>query len=203
MNMLGISRKFAMKSDTRIILASGSPRRADLLKGMIADFDIVPAKVDEPIPSWEVSQAPEAWVESLAYLKAAEVAQAHPHAIIIAADTVCVHSGRIIGKPKCVDHARHILTHYFAGKGRVITGLAVVSYSECRKVITHDITELEMRAMTSEELEGYLVAGTWEGKAGAYAYQEGGDKFVKEIKGSESNVVGLPLEILQEVLNIF
>ena len=184
-------------------MASGSPRRAGLLKSIVSDFDIVPAKVEEPVPTWEVSQAPEVWVESLAYLKAAEVAQAHPHAVIIAADTVCVHSGRIIGKPKCVDHARHILTHYFAGKGKVITGLAVVSHSEDHKVITHDVTELEMRAMTGDELDAYLEAGTWEGKAGAYAYQEGGDKFVKDIKGSESNVVGLPLEILEELLDDF
>ena len=192
-----------MKPDARIILASGSPRRELLLKEIVSDFDIVPAKLEEPVPLWEVSQAPEMWVESLAYLKAAEVAQAHPHAIIIAADTVCVHSGRIIGKPKCVDHARHILTNYFAGTGKVITGLAIVNAAEGKKVVTHDVTELEMRAMTAEELEDYLAAGRWEGKAGAYAYQEGGDKFVKQINGSESNVVGLPLELLGGILKSF
>ncbi len=192
-----------MKSDVRIILASGSPRRAGLLKEIISDFDIVPANVEEPVPGWEVSQAPEVWVESLAYLKAAEVAQAHPHAVIIAADTVCVHSGRIIGKPKCVDHAKHILTHYFSGASKVITGLAIVSPSKGHKVITHDVTELDMRAMTNEELDAYLESGAWEGKAGAYAYQEGGDKFVDNIIGSESNVVGLPLELLRELLESF
>lgn len=183
-----------------IILASGSPRRRDLLKEVFSDFVVVPPQVVEPTPTTDICRAAHLWVEALAYLKAAEIAQSHPESLIIAADTVCLHSGRIIGKPADISQARHILTHFFAGTSKVVTGLAVLLPCRNTKVVTHAVTELDLRPMTNTELEDYLNSGLWQGKAGAYAYQEGGDKFVKKITGSESNVVGLPLELLREVL---
>ncbi len=189
-----------MNNKKTIVLASGSPRREELLVQIFDDFEIVPARLNEPSPCWQTSRAPELWVESLAYLKAAEVAQAYPSAVIIAADTVCVHNGKIIGKPADIDDARNILTNHFAGPNYVITGLAVLAPAGNIKIIDHAVTELDMRAMTDIELEEYLDSGIWQGKAGAYAYQSGGDKFVKQIKGSESNVVGLPMELLTDIL---
>lgn len=181
----------------RIILASGSPRREQLLRELVDDFEIIPARIDEP--SYDGSAlCPEVWVESLAYLKAAEVAQRNADALIIAADTICLHSGRIIGKPDDMEHARDILTNYFAGVVRVITGIAILKPDKGIRIIDHVVTELTMRAMTERELKEYLASGTWQGKAGAYAYQEGGDKFVEKIQGSETNVVGLPVEWLKE-----
>ncbi len=185
---------------TGIILASGSPRRQGLLAELGAEFTVIVPELAEPaLPDMECKAA-DIWVESLAYLKAAQVAQSHPEQVIIAADTVCVHSGRIIGKPENREDARNILTNYFAGNCQVITGLAVLWPDKKLRHITHAVTELEMRAMTPAELNEYLASGLWEGKAGAYAYQEGGDRFVLSRKGSESNIVGLPLELLREIL---
>ncbi len=184
----------------RVILASGSPRREQLLRELVEKFEIIPAQVDEP-GYYGQALCPELWVESLAYLKAAEVAQGNPAALIIAADTICAHSGKIIGKPNDEAHARYILTNYFAGVGRVITGVTILKPDEGVRIVDHVVTELTMRAMTECEREEYLASGTWQGKAGAYAYQEGGDRFVETINGSESNVVGLPVEWLQEKLH--
>ncbi|MBN2063656.1 MAG: septum formation protein Maf [Sedimentisphaerales bacterium] len=185
---------------TGIILASGSPRRRGLLAELVAEFTVIVPELTEPVLPDMECQAADIWVESLAYLKAAQVAQSHAEQVVIAADTVCVHSGRIIGKPEDQEHARKILTDHFAGNCQVITGLAVLWPAKRLRLITHAITELEMRAMTASELEQYLASGLWEGKAGAYAYQEGGDRFVISRKGSESNIVGLPLELLGDIL---
>ncbi|MCP4707701.1 MAG: Maf-like protein, partial [Planctomycetes bacterium] len=89
----------------------------------------------------------------------------------------------------------------FGGKNDVITGIALLHPGRIERIITHVRTTLTMRPMTGTELEAYLDSGAWRGKAGAYALQEGGDKFVLSAKGSESNVVGLPLEKLDEILS--
>ena len=96
-----------------------------------------------------------------------------------------------------------MLSTMFAGRSDVITGLSVLCPGQSRRVITHVTTVLMMRAMSERELDEYLASGAWEGKAGAYALQEGGDKFVESLEGSVSNVVGLPLERLEDILREF
>lgn len=117
------------------------------------------------------------------------------------ADTVVAHGPEIIGKPKDQADARRILTTQFAGRNDVITGVAVLYPPDHRRMITHVITTIMMQAMTESELEEYMAGGAWQGKAGAYALQEGGDKFVLSMDGSESNVVGLPMEKLTEIFS--
>jgi len=189
----------AVQLSGRLILASASPRRRELLRGAGYEFDVVPPPVHEPVaPAHSI--APGFWAEALAYFKARSVAESHPEAIVVGADTVVTHGGRMIGKPKDVADARRILSSMFAGRNEVITGLAVVYPPNASRIITHVTTVLTMRAMRREELEEYLAGGAWRGKAGAYALQEGGDRFVESIVGSESNVVGLPMEKLEEIL---
>ncbi|OQA10841.1 MAG: Septum formation protein Maf [Firmicutes bacterium ADurb.Bin373] len=183
-----------------MILASGSPRRAELLRTAGYDFEVVIPPYTEPAgpPRWTFAAA--AWAEALAYFKARSVGQLHPETVIIGADTVVVHEDRIIGKARDEQDARRILSTLFAGRSEVITGLTVLSLDQNRRIITHETTSLIMRPMNPDELEDYLRSGAWRDKAGAYALQEGGDKFLQSMEGSESNVVGLPMERLKNIL---
>ncbi len=188
-------------NDYPLILASGSPRRQQLLRDGGYEFEVVEPRYEEPeLPSGSV--LPTAWAEALAYYKARGVAYDRSEAVVIGADTIVVNGGQIIGKPRDEEHAREILTNQFVGRNEVITGLAVILPGQRGRIITHVQTVLMMRAMTGQELGDYLAAGTWQGKAGAYAYQEGGDNFVESIEGSESNVVGLPMEKLGEIFGL-
>jgi septum formation protein len=184
-----------------LILASASPRRRQFLRDAGYDFEVVPPPIEEPAePPVGIESA--VWVETLAYLKARSVFELHPNALVIGADTVVTYENQIIGKPADLAHARRILTTQFGGKNDVITGLAVLHPGRFGCIITHVTTTLIMRPMTATELEEYLAGGAWRGKAGAYALQEGGDKFVQAAHGSESNVVGLPMEKLREILSL-
>ncbi len=186
-----------------LILASASPRRCQLLQTADYEFTVSPPMLDEPaVPSMPVVAAA-AWAEAMAYFKARSVALNNPEAIIIGADTIVNHNGTIIGKAKDETDARRILTTVFAGTSEVITGLVVLCPRQEKRVITHEKTTIVMRPMTEQELEDYIAADTWRDKAGAYALQEGHDRFLKSMDGSESNVVGLPMEKLKMVLAMF
>ena len=184
-----------------LILASASPRREQLLRQAGYDFTVVPPTVEEPLPNQSNAHAAPMWAEALAYLKACSVAQNHPRAIIIGADTLVTHSDNIIGKPKDQADARRILSTMFGGRNQVITGLALLCPALDRRIITHVSTTIVMRPMDQCELDRYIASGAWRDKAGAYALQQGGDKFVQTINGSQSNIVGLPIEKLTELLS--
>ncbi len=187
------------KTKYPIILASASPRRQQLMNEAGYEFTVIPATITEPSIHMRGAKAATYWAEALAYLKACSVACEYPEATVIGADTLVTYRDVLIGKPVDVNDARRILTDMFAGRNDVITGLAILCPAANKRVITHVTTTLIMRAMTNEELDDYLRSGAWRDKAGAYAYQEGGDKFVEQITGSESNVVGLPMEKLDEI----
>lgn len=184
-----------------LILASSSARRRSLLIEWGYDFKVVAPDITEPPATKGKALTPASWVEATAYNKAYVVAVDHPDTIVVGADTVVVHGEEVIGKPKDEADARRILTKQFAGRNEVITGVAVLYPPDRRRIITHVVTTIMMRAMTEAELEAYMVGGAWEDKAGAYALQEGGDKFVLSMDGSESNVVGLPMEKLEEIFS--
>lgn len=186
-----------------LILASTSPRRQQLLEQLGYKFTIIPPPFYEPVFSPSPAKTAIAWAQALAYFKARAIAQTNPEAIVIGADTIVTHNGTIIGKARDEQHARQILTTMFGGRNDVITGLAVLCPAQNQRIITHEVSTLVMRSMTQPEVDQYLASGAWRGKAGAYALQEGGDKFVQSIEGSESNIVGLPQEKLREVLSFF
>jgi len=173
-----------------IVLASASPRRADLLRqiGIVPDR-VIPANIDETPLNGEL---PRKLVERLSVEKVFKVFKENPGVFVLAADTVVACGRRILSKAGTLEQARIFLNLLSGRRHKVIGGLAIVSpegklYK--RVVETHVI----FKHLSLEELELYLQSGEWEDKAGAYAIQGLGSKFIRSINGSYSNVVGLPL----------
>jgi len=193
----------AAKTSTRpIILASQSPRRAALLAEAGVAFEAVPPKHDEPdVSLWKFS--PPEFAQSASYFKARSVADDYPDRVILAADTVVSVGGTLLGKPADRDDARRILSILSGTRHQVITGVTLYEPGSGRRLIEHAVTHVTMRPMSAEELEAYLDSGEWEGKAGAYGIQDHADAFVEKTEGSFTNVVGLPIELLREMLAAF
>ena len=189
-----------MNNRLKLILASNSPRRRELLRQAGYRFEVRPP----PIEDRGVTGAPSpgALVESLAYLKAMASVDAHRMAegLVLAADTVVVLAGRIIGKPADEADARRILSELSGSEHRVLTGMALVDVAERHRLLAHDATRIRMRRITPAEIDTYVASGEAMGKAGAYALQETGDRYVEAIEGSLTNVVGLPMELLERMI---
>ena len=182
------------------ILASNSPRRQELLRQAGYRFIVRPPPIDDRGVSAIVS--PGAHAESLAYMKAMASIKGHGlrDGLVLAADTLVELAGRIIGKPRDEADARRILSELSGSQHRVITGLALVDVAAGRRLLAHEVTGIRMRRMSPEEIDAYVAGGEAMGKAGAYALQETGDRFVEKIDGSLTNVVGLPMELLERML---
>ena len=160
---------------------------------------MVVAHVDESVfPS--VGRDPCEYAEFLALQKARNVAPRYPDRIVIGADTIVDADGEIIGKPVDATDAERITRKLFGAPHRVITGLAILRWKDNVEVVRSDVTTVYPRPMTSEQIARHIAGGSWEGKAGAYAIQETGDEFVDRIEGSFTNVIGLPMELLQNLL---
>lgn len=186
-------------SAMRIVLASASARRKDLLTQAGYAFDVVPSNVDEEAFSAD-GRSPVQYAEVLALAKARGVAAQHPNRIVLGADTIVDCEGEIIGKPADERDAERITRKLFSRPHEVITGLALVRLADGVEIVRSDVTTVYPRTLSDEQIAGHLVGRTWEGKAGAYAIQETGDEFVERIEGSFTNVVGLPMELLEQAL---
>ncbi len=193
----------AVKLKHRLILASASPRRRELLTEAGYEFEVVPSRIPEPVLPETHGVSAAVWAEALAYFKARSVAERHSDAVILGADTVVSYDNRIIGKAADENEARQVLTEMFGGCNDVITGVALLGPDLKTRIITHVCTTLPMHPMNPADVEAYIQSGAWRDKAGAYAIQEGGDRFVEKIEGSHSNIVGLPMEKVQELLGYF
>ena len=181
-----------------MVLASSSPRRRDLLADAGLDFEVQDPAVEEPA-HLSAGLSPAAYAESLAYFKARSVAESRPGDRVLGADTVVALDGRILGKPDDADDARRMLRDLSRNRHAVVTGLALIGPGE-KRTLAADTTWVTMRPMTDEEIGDYIASGEWQGKAGAYAIQESADRFVTGLDGSFSNVVGLPMELLRQLL---
>jgi septum formation protein len=137
--------------------------------------------------------------EALAYFKARGVLDRGVEGPVLAADTVVAVEGEVLGKPVDEADARRMLQTLSGTRHEVITGVAVIWGPEKRRIGSAR-TYVTMRRLTPQELEGYIAGMEWVGKAGAYAIQETADRFVERVEGSFSNVVGLPLELVKEML---
>ena len=184
----------------RLILASNSPRRIVLLKSLGYHFDIVRHDIEECILG---DVLPMELVQNLAFLKATDVARRVSNAIIISADTVIVHKKSILGKPKDVSDAKRILSMLSDSEHDVISGVCVMEMPSRKKMLRIERTHIKMKNIKDEEIDRYILTGEPMDKAGAYAIQGEGGKFIEKIDGSYSNAVGLPLELLQEMLSHF
>lgn len=186
----------------KLILASKSPRRAQLLRQAGYEFSVVEAPVAEP--SVEQAHLPPAMqAEALSYFKAKAAATVCGDGVILAADTVVALGDRVFGKPEDADDARRILGALAGTTHHVITGVTVFEPATGRRKITHDATCVRMRELTDSQLSQYIAGGNWQGKAGAYGIQDRDDPFVERLQGSFSNVVGLPLELVGKLLAQF
>lgn len=183
-----------------IILASNSPRRRELLRQIGLTFTTDPAHVDESVLPGEL---PKAYAVRVAIEKARVAADRSRAGIVIAADTIVVLGDTILGKPADRDDARRMLEMLSGRMHRVITGLAVVDIKSEKKLARTAITKVWFRKLTSEEIASYVATGEPLDKAGAYGIQEKGSLLIKKIEGCYSNVVGLPLSLLGEMLRFF
>ncbi len=175
---------------TRLVLASGSPRRRDLLALIgIAPDAIDPADIDE---TPRKSELPAPHAVRLATEKAAVVAARHPDAVVLAADTVVACGRRILPKTEDEAAARHCLELLSGRRHRVHTGVCVIDGNgrvRSRRVETAVV----FKRLSPAEIDAYIASGEWHGKAGGYAIQGLAALFVRQIVGSHPNVVGLPL----------
>ena len=180
-----------------LVLASRSLRREMLLRDAGLWFEVIPPEVDETLPA-----AVPAWraAEELAVRKARWVARVRGKGIILGADTLVEVDGEILGKPSDSEEARRMLRRLSGRPHRVITGVALVDARTGEAEVGHASTELKMKDLAPEQVASYVASGEGVGKAGGYALQESGDRFVESIEGSISNVVGLPLELVQKLL---
>ena len=174
-----------------ILLASASPRRADLLKAAGIPFDVFPAHVDESIHPGE---EPEAYARRVSRAKASAVLERSHGRPVLAADTVVIIEREVLGKPADADDARRML-RLLSGKTHEV--LTAVTLDEETRV---ERTTVEFAPLSSEEIEGYVASGEPMDKAGAYAIQGLASRFVTRISGSYSNVVGLPVALVYSML---
>jgi len=181
---------------TKIILASASPRRQMLLRLIGLNFRAVKSGVKED----GREKNPEKLVKRTAEKKAEAVAKNHANALIIAADTVVVFRGRVIGKPKSKKEAEAMLAAFSGKKHDVYTGLCVINKKTGKKFTVHSRSSVKFRKLDKKEIESYVRTGEPLDKAGGYNIAEKGVRFLEGIEGSYSNVVGLPLEKLIPML---
>lgn len=187
-----------MKSPS-VILASASPRRAELLQQVVADFEIVPSDApevhDEQLTAWEMAQVN-------AYRKARVVAKKFPDAIVLGADTLVYldQETKLFGKPASRADAECMLNDLQGRVHAVITGVCLLHLRGHRQKVFAEWTDVRFHPLTAQQIKEYLSLMNPLDKAGAYAIQEHGERIVAEIFGSYSNVVGLPMERVREEL---
>jgi len=188
----------------KLILASASPRRAEILRNAGIPFEICSTGVDE---SRLDNESPGDYVRRLALAKAVSAADKNPNlggdALIIGADTVVVVDAAILGKPASSDDARRMLRSISGRIHEVHTGLALLQISGMQQRVVEEITRVHFAHLSDQEIEDYLASGEPFDKAGAYAIQGVGGRFVKRIEGCYFNVMGLPLARLWTLLREF
>jgi len=184
----------------KLILASASPRRAELLREHGYEFSVFQPPLPEP--SYE-HLAPAQLAEALSFFKASSVAEHLDQGWVLGADTVAALGEEVFGKPADRRDAERILRALAGTTHEVITGVTLLDAASDRRLMRHDVTAVAMRALSDAQLTAYLDSNEWAGKAGAYGIQDRGDEFVSRIEGSFTNVVGLPMELLADMLRSF
>lgn len=191
----------------RVILASASPRRRELLKNIFDVFDIIPAQIDERVPK---NISAEKRPELIARKKAEFVAESHPQSLVIGCDTAVIAKGEMLGKPKDRQDALRMLKLLSGREHTVVTGCCLCFQGRARSFSA--VTLVEFYSLEEREIEEYLSAPEqeggdvkyqWQDKAGAYGIQGKAGLFVKGIKGDYNNVVGVPCARLKREISDF
>jgi septum formation protein len=179
------------------ILASASPRRAELLRQLKLDFEIVPSDAKEV---FDEHLSPLELCQLNAHRKARTVAKKHPDALVMGADTLVFLDHQIFGKPADAAGAKKMLLQLQGRTHQVVTGVSLIHLRTHQERIFAVSTDVLFRSLEPEQIDEYLAKVNPLDKAGAYAIQENGEMIVSEISGSFSNVVGLPIEKVQSEL---
>ena len=190
----------AYTNSSKLILASASPRREQLLKQIGLEFEVMPSDFDE---SRLCMNNPTESVQQAALEKARAVARKLVEGIVIGADTIVVYAGEVMGKPKDQSDAIQILKRLSGKKHEVITGVALVNARNNLEYVWSEKTSVWFRQLSDIEIKKYVESGQPMDKAGAYGIQGRAAAFVKRIEGCYFNVVGLPLASLVENLKRF
>ena len=186
--------------ESKLVLASASPRREVLLKQLGLRFTIVPSKVQE---EKFACLPPIKMVTELSLAKAREVGKLVEDTVVIAGDTIVLNQGDVLGKPKDKKEAVSMLKGLSGKTHKVLTGIAIFSTFDNKTMVDHDLTDVYMREITEDEIIKYVDTGEPMDKAGAYAIQGLGGIFVEKISGSYFTVMGLPIHKLQTMLKEF
>ena len=181
----------------KLILASQSPRRAEILTAVGWEFEAIAANIDETRRAAEDAVS---YVTRLAVTKAQTVAQKFPERLVIGADTIVVINGEILGQPRDDADARRMLRLLSGEWHEVLTGVALVRTGAAAQVVVdHETTRVQFAAMSAAEIDWYIATGEPKAKAGAYGIQGRAALFIKEIQGEYFNVVGLPVRLVLEL----
>ena len=182
----------------RLILASASPRRRDLLRNAGFDFEVRPGQIVEEIQPGEL---PEDFARRAAQEKALQIAASSPRGgLVLGADTVVVIGGQTLGKPSDPQDAARMLRLLSGRTHQVHTGICLVRAPDRVEALKHETTLVTFRELDEEEIRQYVESGEPSDKAGAYAIQGLASRFVTRISGCYSNVVGLPVAAVYEIL---
>jgi len=182
---------------TRIVLASNSPRRKELLERVGVEFSVDASSIDEVVRE---NESPEQIAMGLALQKGLDVASRHEEGtIIIAADTI-VYNKKVMGKPVDEVDARSMLNDLSGTLHQVYTGIAVIEAGTNNKFVDYECTDVKFRVLSPEKIDNYVASGEVFGKAGAYAIQGKGMTLVEWIHGDYFNVVGLPVSKLESLM---
>lgn len=183
--------------DKRLVLASASPRRKEILENLGLDFEVITSnaeeKVDSDIPPYMV-------VQQLAMLKGTDVALKTENALVISADTIVYLDGEILGKPGEIQNARQMLKKLSGKEHEVYTGICITDSGAGKSVSDYELTKVKFRDLNDEEIENYINTGEPMDKAGGYGIQGKGCLLVEKINGDYLNVVGLPATKLSKIL---
>jgi septum formation protein len=185
-----------MKTKIQIILASKSPRRKELLKGIGLEFSVCESKFEEK----DTHLTPEELARHNARGKAMDVAKHSKNALIIGVDTVVAYENHIIGKPKSKEDAKRILKILSGTTHRVISSIFVINTNTKIKMCEIETTKVKMAHLSEKEIDRYIKTGEGDDKAGGFAIQGLGALFIEKIEGDYFNVVGLPIFCLRKIL---
>jgi septum formation protein len=184
----------------KLILASSSPRRAEVLRNAGIDFEVRPADIDE---TRRPDESAGDYVQRLALEKAravAEAAMGTEDSIVVGADTVVVNRGEILLKPESPDDARRMLRQLSGGVHEVHTGLAVIRMPQRTERVIEEVTSVHFAQLSDAEIDAYIATGEPFDKAGAYGIQSLGGRYVTRVEGCYFNVMGMPLARLWATL---
>jgi len=176
--------------EEKIILASSSPRRKELLEQIGLQFEIIPSGYEEDM-SLDLSN--EELAKTLAYNKAKDVVDKVENGVVIGSDTFIVFSGKRIGKPRDEKDAKEILQMISGQTVTIYSGLAIINKQNKKEITDFEITDVKIKELTEKEIKEYIETGEPLDKAGAFAIQGRGAIFIEKINGCFSNVIGLPL----------